>query len=161
MSDAAAKKLCPVCAGRLESDGVCLVCLLNEGIAAETAPPDGSLRPPVRTLVLPCEFAGYRLVREIASGGMGIVYEAQDAKLKRVVALKVIRNAIFATREEAGRFKAETQAIAQLDHPDIVPIYDSGEEEGLPYYTMRLAEGGSLAERLKKKGVLSEVRRRR
>lgn len=156
MSDAAAKKLCPVCAGRLESDGVCLVCLLNEGIAAETAPPDGSLRPPVRTLVLPCEFAGYRLVREIASGGMGIVYEAQDAKLKRVVALKVIRNAIFATREEAGRFKAETQAIAQLDHPDIVPIYDSGEEEGLPYYTMRLAEGGTLADRLKKKGVLSE-----
>jgi serine/threonine-protein kinase len=156
MSDADAKKLCPVCSGRLESDDVCLVCLLNEGIAAETAASNQGPGPSVRTLVLPCDFAGYRLVREIASGGMGIVYEAEDAKLKCVVALKVIRNAIFATRDEAGRFKAETQAIAQLDHPDIVPIYDSGEEEGLPYYTMRLAEGGTLADRLKRKGVLAD-----
>jgi len=147
---------CPVCSSGLENDGLCLVCLLNEGIGAEG---DSAVeRSPAssRFLSLPCEFAGYRLVLEIASGGMGIVYEAVDLKLKRVVALKVIRNAHFATREEAARFVAETRAIAQLDHPDIVPIYESGEEEGLPYYTMRLAEGGSLAERLKKRGVLPD-----
>ncbi|WP_395747180.1 protein kinase domain-containing protein [Prosthecobacter sp.] len=146
---------CPVCSGRLERDGVCLVCLLQEGleVAAEGGPEAAAS---VRTLSLPCEFAGYRLVREIASGGMGIVYEAEDLKLKRVVALKVVRHAHFATREEAARFKAETQAIAQLDHPDIVPIYESGEEDGMPYFTMRLAEGGSLAERLKKRGIMPD-----
>lgn len=131
---------------------MCLACLFNEGIAAAAAP-----EAPARRLgELPCDFAGYRLVREIASGGMGIVYEAEDLKLRRVVAMKVIRNAHFATREEAARFRAETQAIAQLDHPDIVPIYESGEEDGMPFYTMRLAEGGSLAERIKKRGVLPD-----
>ncbi|MCF7788555.1 MAG: serine/threonine protein kinase [Prosthecobacter sp.] len=149
---------CPVCSGRLERDGICLVCLLQEGLEADHVTgqqsPEAAL--PTRFLTLPCEFAGYRLVREIASGGMGIVYEAEDIKLKRVVAMKVVRNAQFATREEAARFRAETQAIAQLDHPDIVPIYESGEEDGMPYFTMRLAEGGSLAERLRKRGIMPD-----
>lgn len=137
---------------------MCLVCLLQEGLEADhvTGQQGTASAPPERFLTLPCEFAGYRLVREIASGGMGIVYEAEDVKLKRVVALKVVRNAHFATREEAARFRAETQAIAQLDHPDIVPIYECGEEDGMPYFTMRLAEGGSLAERLKKRGVMPD-----
>ena len=69
---------CPVCSGRLERDGVCLVCLLQEGL--EVAQVAGQVvagsAPSARVLALPCEFAGYRLVREIASGGMGIVYEA-------------------------------------------------------------------------------------
>lgn len=149
---------CPVCSGRLERDGLCLVCLLREGMEADhlTGQENKSSGPPTRFLNLPCEFAGYRLVREIASGGMGIVYEAEDIKLKRVVAMKVVRNAQFATREEAARFRAETQAIAQLDHPDIVPIYESGEEDGMPYFTMRLAEGGSLADRLKKRGIMPD-----
>jgi len=149
---------CPVCSGKLERDGLCLVCLLREGMDADhlTAQKDVDSGPPARFLTLPCEFAGYRLVREIASGGMGIVYQAEDLKLKRIVALKVVRNAHFATREEAARFRAETQAIAQLDHPDIVPIYESGEEDGMPYFTMRLAEGGSLADRLKKRGIMPD-----
>ncbi|WP_395741494.1 protein kinase domain-containing protein [Prosthecobacter sp.] len=151
-------KRCPVCSGGLEKNGLCLVCLLQEGLEAEP-PADrahGECPPQSGSLVLPCQFAGYQLLREIAVGGMGIVYEAEDVKLKRVVALKLVRNAHFATREEASRFKAETQAIAQLDHPDIVPIYESGEEDGMPYFTMRLAEGGSLAERLKKRGMMPD-----
>ncbi|MEZ5385861.1 MAG: serine/threonine-protein kinase [Prosthecobacter sp.] len=148
-------QICPSCAGRLESDGLCLVCLLNEGIESDHGSTANEAAV-ARGFSLPCEFAGYKLVREIASGGMGIVYEAEDLKLRRVVALKVIRNVLFATREEASRFKAETQAIAQLDHPNIVPIYESGEVDGLPYYTMRLAEGGSLADRLKRRGVLPD-----
>ncbi|MFN0077229.1 MAG: protein kinase domain-containing protein [Prosthecobacter sp.] len=104
---------------------------------------------------LPCDFAGYRLMREIASGGMGIVFEALDVKLKRTVAMKVIRNAYFATHMEAARFRAEMEAIAQLLHPHIVPVYDSGEEDGTPFFTMRLAEDGSLAEQLQKSGAMS------
>lgn len=153
MNAAAEPKTCPACSAKLENDGFCLACLLQEGILAE---PASAAPVSVRALTLPCEFGGYKLVREVASGGMGIVYEAEDMRLRRVVALKVIRNAQFATREEAARFRAEMQAIGQLDHPSIVPIYESGEEEGMPYYTMRLAEGGSLADRLKKRGVLPE-----
>lgn len=149
-------KACPVCSTRLEPDGLCLVCLLNEGIKARDEAGTSSAKPAGRMLSLPCEFAGHRLVREIASGGMGIVYEAEDLKLRRMVALKVIRNAHFATREEAARFQAETQAAAQLEHPGIVPIYERGEAEGLPYFTMRLAEGGSLATRLKQHGAMPE-----
>ncbi len=147
---------CPVCSARLERDGICLACLLNEGIAADHDVSSPTDPKSIRNLTLPCDFAGHRLTREIASGGMGIVYEAEDLKLKRIVALKVIRNAIFATREEAARFKAETQAVAQLDHPGIVPVYGSGQEDGVPYYTMRLAEGGSLADCLKKRGILPD-----
>ena len=155
MSVAASEpQTCPACSARLEGDGLCLACLINEGLEAKGGAREA--KTPERSLTLPCEFAGHRLVREIASGGMGIVYEAEDLKLRRVVALKVIRNAQFATREEAARFRAETYAIAQLDHPDIIPIYESGEEDGLPYFTMRLAEGGSLADRIKKRGVLPD-----
>uniref|UniRef100_UPI0037838E7B serine/threonine-protein kinase n=1 Tax=Prosthecobacter sp. TaxID=1965333 RepID=UPI0037838E7B len=158
MSADAPPNVCPVCSSRLEQDGICLVCLLQEGLEADhvTGQPGSTPTPPARHLTLPCDFAGYRLVREIASGGMGVVYEAEDSNLRRVVAMKVIRNAHFATRDEAARFRAETQAVAQLDHPDIIPIYESGEHDGMPYYTMRLAEGGSLADRLKKRGVMPD-----
>lgn len=158
MSSASPPHTCPVCSNKLGQDGACLVCLLQEGLGADHITGQADLTPaiPSRALTLPCEFAGYRLVREIASGGMGIVYEAEDLKLRRVVAMKVVRNAQFTTNEEKVRFQAETQAVALLDHPDIVPIYESGEHDGMPYYTMRLAEGGSLADRLKKRGVMPD-----
>ena len=155
MNAAAQSNVCSQCSCRLEKDGVCLVCLLNEGLEAEDENLEATEKSS-RSLSLPCEFAGYLLLREIASGGMGIVYEAEDVKLKRTVALKVVRNAHFATREEAARFRAEAQAVGMLDHPNIIPIYESGEQDGMPYYTMRLAEGGSLAGRLKQQGAMSD-----
>lgn len=158
MSSSLPPNTCPVCSLKLQQDGTCLVCLLQEGLDADhiTGEADSTPAEPTRALTLPCEFAGYRLLREIASGGMGIVYEAEDLKLRRVVAMKVVRHAHFTTGEERARFQAETQAVAMLDHPDIVPIYESGEQDGMPYYTMRLAEGGSLADLLKKRGAMPD-----
>ncbi len=158
MSPTRPPNTCPVCSSKLQQDGTCLVCLLQEGLDADHITGEADLAPalPSRSITLPAEFGGYRLVREIASGGMGIVYEAEDLKLRRVVAMKVVRHAHFTTREERARFQAETQAVALLDHPDIVPIYESGEHDGMPYYTMRLAEGGSLADRLKKRGAMPD-----
>lgn len=148
--NATESKTCTVCTSPLERDGMCLVCLLNEGIeAAEQSPGPRSMMG-----ALPCEFAGHRLEREIASGGMGMVFEAVDLKLKRRVAMKVIRDAQFARRDEAARFRTEMKAIARLLHPHIIPVYESGEVDGTPYFTMRLAEGGSLAERLQKHGAM-------
>lgn len=144
-------KACPVCRSALEKDGLCLVCLLKEGMeaAADEPPISGTFLG-----ALPCEFAGHRLEREIAGGGMGLVFEAVDLRLKRRVAMKVIRNAQFARRDEAARFRAEMKSIARLLHPNIIAVYESGEVDGLPYFTMRLAEGGSLAEKLAQEGPM-------
>lgn len=142
---------CPVCGTRLERDGICLACLLNEGIDAAGEPPK---EPRSMLGVLPRKFAGHRLEREIAGGGMGVVFEAVDLRLKRRVAMKVIRNAQFARRQEAARFRTEMKAIARLLHPHIIAVYESGEVDGTPYFTMRLAEGGSLAERLQTQGAM-------
>lgn len=92
----------------------------------------------------------YKLGEMIARGGMGVVFEAKHRELGRSVALKIVRGANLANSHELGRFKAETEAVAKLDHPNIIPIYDVGEMYGQPYFTMKLIEGGSLGDRLKK-----------
>ncbi len=97
---------------------------------------------------LPSTFGHYRVEREIAAGGMGMVYEAEDTRLSRRVALKMLRQVLFSTAEARQRFQNEAELASQLDHPNIVPILEIGKSEGQPYLTMKLIRGGNLADRL-------------
>ena len=90
----------------------------------------------------------YELKQEIGRGGMGVVYRAFQSSLQRTVALKMIPNAAFAASQDLARLRAEALAAARLSHPNIVPVYEVGEHNGQPWFSMQFIEGTTLSQRL-------------
>jgi predicted Ser/Thr protein kinase len=91
---------------------------------------------------------GYEILGELGRGGMGVVYKARQCGLNRMVALKMILVGGHAGEAELTRFHIEAEAIARLQHPNIVQVFDSGQSAGHPFFSMEYVEGGTLANRL-------------
>ncbi len=98
--------------------------------------------------LLPQRLGDYELIEQIGRGGMGVVYRAEQVSLGRQVAVKMIQRERLNSDVERQRFLAEAQATARLDHPGIVPVYEVGDVDGHPYFSMQLISGKTLADRL-------------
>jgi Protein kinase domain len=100
------------------------------------------------------EFAGYRIERSLGRGGMGVLYLAVEPGLERHVALKLIAPEAAADEVFARRFAEESRIAASIEHPNVVPIYAAGEEDGIPFIAMRYVSGSDLGRRLAREGRL-------
>jgi TolB-like protein/tRNA A-37 threonylcarbamoyl transferase component Bud32 len=130
--------------------GVCVSCLLREGL--ETG---GEVSKAVYETVLdeldardkPWQLGNYEILEQIGCGGMGVIYRARQRHSRRIVAVKRVLSYRADSHGALQRFRREAQAVASLDHPNILPIYEVSEsEDGLPFFSMKFAEKGSLRE---------------
>ncbi len=119
-------------------------------MAGQVADEVGALWPEPGTETPNRRFGDYLLGRQIGAGGMGVVYEAQQVSRNRKVALKLIRDEQWASPRLLSRFTIEAEAVARLDHPNIVRVHEAGECNGHPFFSMDLIAGESLGAKLAK-----------
>ena len=133
---------CPSCGAKLDPTilgGSCSACLFGGVIGGEENEQEALNDAP--------EVEGYEVLEEIGSGGMGVVYRARQESPAREVALKIVAPFSLRASEARARFLVEIEAMAAVEHPGLLPLYDAGEDEhGRPWLTMQLASGGTLAE---------------
>lgn len=140
---------CPECGAALKPGAsLCPACLLSAGAATLPLQPVSA-----GITALPCDFGGYRLLKKLGAGGMGIVYEAEQISSGRRIALKVL-NQCLDNEEQRQRFLREGRLAATIDHPNSVYVFGTEEIEGVPVIAMELAAGGTLRDELKRRGTL-------
>jgi len=135
--------------GQLDN-GICVSCLLREGLKigdeVSRAVYEGVLAE-ADAPGKPWQLGNYEILEQIGCGGMGVIYRARQRHSRRIVAVKRVLSYRADSHGALQRFRREAQAVASLDHPNILPIYEVSEsEDGLPFFSMKLAEKGSLHE---------------
>jgi serine/threonine protein kinase len=128
--------------GAAVSERVTLPPALGGSEATTLAPPSPQAAGELVTV------PGYEVLGLLGQGGMGVVYRARQRALGRVVALKMILHAEHADEDQRRRFHAEAEAVARLQHPHVVQVFEVGQHHGLPYFSLEFCAGGSLADRL-------------
>jgi serine/threonine protein kinase len=143
---------CPQCGAPLPSGvlaGLCPACLFKQGAAADTVVPSESAQfTPPNVAELAPKFPQLEILELIGKGGMGAVYRARQKELDRIVALKILPPGIGDDPAFAERFAREAKALAKLNHPGIVTIYDFGRADGLFYFFMEFVDGVNLRQLL-------------
>ncbi len=140
---------CETCGGEARlGNGVCVRCLLEEGSRVEGELTEEELALELAAADVPdtdWQLGNYQILGELGRGGMGIIYRARQRHSSRIVALKRVLGARAGDPAWLGRFRREVKAAASLDHPNVLPIYEIGEDQhGVPYFSMKLASRGSL-----------------
>jgi WD40 repeat protein len=142
---------CPDCGLPLpaqDEEAGCPHCLFRLAMGDEPGHPAPGEQPAIPHGLRSRFFGDYEILSELARGGMGVIYRARQISLKRTVALKMIQPGHLPSPEAWLRFQNEIAASAHLNHPNIVPLHESGTFDGAHFFTMRLMEGGNLAARL-------------
>ena len=128
--------------------GVCVSCLLLEGLESDGEVSSAAYESVLGEVQAPDKdwhLGNYEILDEIGRGGMGVIYRARQRHSRRIVALKRVLSYQADSRETLVRFRREAEAVASLDHPNILPIYEVSESaDGLPFFSMKFATGGSL-----------------
>src|SRR6266542_4108587 len=145
----AAVASCSTCGRPLNAKGDCLTCLirieLDEAEGEESRETFKSILAEANVTDTQWRLGHYEILEEIGRGGMGVIYRARQQHSRRIVAVKRILAHEVNSHETLMRFRREAEAVASLDHPNILPIYEVSEsEEGLPFFSMKYATGGSL-----------------
>src|SRR5205809_1060260 len=142
---------CEKCGATTRLDtGICVSCLLREGLEGGDEVSQAFYQSVLAEVDAPHKswlLGNYEILEQIGCGGMGVIYRARQRHSRRIVAVKRVLSYRADSHEALERFRREAQAVASLDHPNILPIYEVSEsEDGLPFFSMKFAEKGSLQE---------------